>query len=357
MISRRPARTPLALSLLLPLLTLGAGCSRDGANAKTLPTLSVAIAPYQDIAMLVTAPAMGYDTTNGVKLDLKTMAWEDILTAVGSAGGTVDIGFGSLAEYLTKQENLNRGNVDSVLFIYPLYVYRGGGFASFNPRVPVIDLTSVRDSAKVRQFLSFRIGAQRNSIYEMILDGLAARVGDTKAVSRVHDTPLNEGLLAAEHGSIDVTAAGLTQLAEASKHGGRAVLIMDDLGFADITGLICRKSICEQKRAQIEAMIRAWFKSVDYVLTDLDHNSTFSLKYLVDKSATKYTLDQYKSALSQEYFPRTVDEARASFLTRGGRYDAAQIGAQMAEYLIRNSRVPSRPTLPTFLNVVTAPGR
>jgi ABC-type nitrate/sulfonate/bicarbonate transport system substrate-binding protein len=341
-----PPRIRRGTLVLLSAISTLVACRREHPDK-----LSVGIAPYQDIAMLVTAPAMGFDTANGVSLELKTMAWEEIPTAVASAAGAVDVGFGSLAEYLAKQDNLNRGASDPVLFIMPLYVYRGGGFISFNRDVPVVDSASVQNPAVARRFLSYRIGAQRNSIYEMILDRLASLAGDSTALRRMRDTPLNEGLLAAEQGSLDISAAGLTQLAEAEKRGGRPVLIMDDLGFADITGLMCRKSVCESKRVQIDALVRAWFQSVDYVMADLDRHSVHSLNYLRQNAATEYTMDQYKSALGQEYLPRTLVEARTSFLQAGGRYDAQRIGTQMADYLVRTGRASKRPTLPSYISV------
>jgi ABC-type transport system substrate-binding protein len=92
-----------------------------------LPTLTVAIAPYQDLAMLVNAPELKFDAKAGITLNLVTMAWEDILPAVASAGKTVDVGFGSYVEYLTKFAKINEGSDDPVIYIQPLYVYKGGG--------------------------------------------------------------------------------------------------------------------------------------------------------------------------------------------------------------------------------------
>jgi len=313
--------------------------------------LTVAISPYQDIAMLVAAPAQGFDTASGVSLDLRSMPWEEIPSSVASAAGAVDVGFASLAEYLTKQGRMNAGTTDSLLFIYPLYVYRGGGFVSFLPNVPVLDSVRLKDVATVRKFLSMRIGAQRNSIYEMIVDALGARVGDSTAATKIIDTQLNDGLLAAEKGSLDIAAAGLTQLAEAEKRGGRTVLRMDDLGFADITGLLVRRSVLDKKRPQIEGLIRAWFASVNFVMADIEKNSAASLVYLKRNAATQYTLEQYTSALAPEYLPTNIAEATASFITPGGRYDASQIANRMADYLVRTKKVSSRPIAPTYIHI------
>jgi ABC-type nitrate/sulfonate/bicarbonate transport system substrate-binding protein len=68
-------------------------CSPKPSNERS--PISVAIAPYQDLAMLVNAEAAGIAQKHGIKVTLVTMAWEDILPSVGSRGKTVDVGFGS----------------------------------------------------------------------------------------------------------------------------------------------------------------------------------------------------------------------------------------------------------------------
>ena len=347
---RKPVVGRVFRSALLGVLGIAILITASCGKPKRQP-LVVGIAPYQDLAMLVTATAMGFDTAQGVSLSLRTLAWEQILPAVASASGAVDVGFGSLAEYLAKEDALNANTSDSVLFVYPLYVYRGGGFVSFRREVPVIDTSALRDTLKLRKFLAFKIGAQKNSIYEMIVSDLAERAGLKSAAGLTIDVPLNEGLLGASSKSIDMSAVGLTQLAESRKRGARAVLVMDDLGIADVTGFICRKSVLVQRRAEVDALIRAWFQSTDYVLADLDTRSSHSLAYLRANAATKYTLEEYKDALAAEYFPRSLSEARAEFVSDRGRYSVTKIADRMAAFLAREGRVARRPMVPTIIVV------
>lgn len=348
----RVRRSSLLVASVGAVVLIASACSKERKQP-----LIVGIAPYQDLAMLVTAKSMGFDTSQGVSLELRTLAWEQILPAVASAGNAAEIGFGSLAEYLAKEHALNANTQDSLLFIYPLYVYRGGGFVTFRPQVPRLDSASLRDSVIVRKFLSYAIGAQKNSIYEMIISELGSRVGIRSSQIRMLDVPLNEGMLGANSKSLDITSVGLTQLAEARKRGGRAVLVMDDLGVADVTGFICRKSVLEARGSEVDALIRAWFQAVDYVLRDLDRNSGHSLAYLQANAATKYTLDEYKQALSAEYFPRSLAEADREFLSDSGRYNVKRISSQMAQFLFREGRVGTLPLMPLMRRVSGAPVR
>jgi ABC-type nitrate/sulfonate/bicarbonate transport system substrate-binding protein len=301
--------------------------------------------------MIVNAGPQNFDKKYGVDLRLLTLSWEEILPAVASASGGADVGFASLAEYLAKRDNLNHGATDPVLFIYPLYVYKGGGFITFNPSVPTLDQHSLTTATPVTEFLTKKIGAQKNSIYEMMVFTLARRANFDPKKIQLTDTPMNDGLLAAQQGSLDIASAGLTQSTEATKQSGRIVLTMEDLGFADITGLICKMSTLTQRRAEVEGLIRAWFDSVAFVLRDIDRNSAASLAYLNRTAATKYTLDQYKTALKQEYLPTTLSEAGQAFLSPQGQYSLGRISADMGAYLVSARGFSIAPDSPQPIDV------
>jgi ABC-type nitrate/sulfonate/bicarbonate transport system substrate-binding protein len=293
--------------------------------------------------MIVNAPTRGLDARNGIDLDLLTVSWEDILPAVASASGGVDVGFASLAEYLAKERGLNRRSRDPIRFFCPLYVYKGGAFISWTPGVPTLVGKGASDVKAAATFLNQRIGAQKNSIYDMVLHSLARRTGFPLSELKVVDIQLNDGLLATQSMSLDIAAAGLTQTTEAIKSGGRIVLRMEDLGFADITGLICRDSLLRTRRADVLGLVRSWFDSVAFVYADLRRNCTESLAYLKRSAATRYTFAEYERALSQEYIPRSPDEARSAFMSEDARFSIQRIADDMAVYL---SSVRGITTLP-----------
>ncbi len=308
--------------------------------------LRVAISPYQDIAMLVNVDHLGLEQKYGTEIELVTLGWEEILPAVASAGPGVDVGFGGYIEYLTKYENINAGSSDPVLFIYPLYVFKGGAFVTFDDEVPELNRTNIQDSPVVQEFLSYRFGAQQYSVYEMMLAHIAGLAGVPFDSLNVVDTPLDQGFLAARAGSIDIAEAGLTQLTETIRMGGRSVVTMEDIGFADLTGFIVKKSVYEARKGDVHNLVRMWFDSVDYVFADIDQNSQVSRDYLTRTASTRYSLDEYKSALSQEYLPRTLSEANSAFLNQNGPYSYERIGRTVADYLMRRGIVSAPPVLP-----------
>lgn len=308
--------------------------------------LRVAIAPYQDLAMLVNAAALGEYEKRGVRLELVTMAWEEILTSVASAGPTVDVGFGSYVEYLTKFAKLNQGRSDPIVYFQPLYVYKGGGFIALRPEVAPFSAADLGSSEKIARLRDLRIGAQKESLYDMLIYSVAARGGLSPSDLKVFDTPMNDGLLALEAGSLDISAAGLTQVTEAEKRGGGLVISMEDAGFADITGFICRKSTLDDRREDLEALVQMWFASVDFVMSDLKRNSSRSLAYLRANAATQYSFEEYEKALSQELLPRSVEELRSAVLKEGARYNFVRIGSEINSYLLSKKLVAQAAELP-----------
>jgi ABC-type nitrate/sulfonate/bicarbonate transport system substrate-binding protein len=288
-------------------------------------------------------------TKYGVSLHLITMAWEDILPAVASAGKTVDVGFGSLTEFLTKYSKLNGQNPDPVLFVQPLYLYKGGGFIAFDPKITPIDAAGLTNANTVSALLKYRIGAQKQSIYEMMIFTIARRATVPLSSLKLVDISMNDGLLALQSGSLDLTAAGLTQVAEARKRGGRMVLSMEDAGFADVTGFICRKSILDSKRPQIESLVRIWFDCVNYVMADLPKNSEHSLEYLRKSAATRYTFEEYASALGQEYLPRSLAELKSGMLAPGAKFEFPRLCREISDYLAENKVISDRPPIPSAL--------
>ncbi len=310
--------------------------------------LRIAIAPYQDLAMIVNAKPLGLEEKYGTQIEIVTLNWEDILPSIASAGRTVDIGFGSYIEYLTKYSNLNDDKSDPVLFIYPAYVFRGGAFVSFDDSISPIDDVSSASNDDIKTFLSYKIGAQKSSIYEMALFRLSELSGTDPKTLNLIDTPLDQGFLAAEQSSLDIATAGLTQLTEVKRRGGKVVLVMDDLQFADVTGFLVKESTWINRRVDVENAIRMWFDCVDYVYEDIDVNSAVSLEYLNAKASTRYTLDEYKAALSQEYLPRSIAEVQAEIVSQNGRYPYKSIGTTANQFLVSHGIVDEAAPIPIF---------
>jgi ABC-type nitrate/sulfonate/bicarbonate transport system substrate-binding protein len=192
------------------------------------------------------------------------------------------------------------------------------------------------------------MGAKHDSIFEMMLFYLAKTHGDDIKNLDIVDTPIEDGIDAAEKGRVDIAASGLTPLAEAESRGARAVLSMDDLGFADITGFVVKKSVYSRRRRDVDNVIVSWFASAAYVLADIDKNSKDSLAWLNRNSAAPISLAEFKKAIAQEYFPLTIGEARTQLIETSGRFSAWTIGRVANDYWIYKEQRKEPAPLPDF---------
>ena len=192
----RMKNTLLGVISVLALALALIACRSDDKPAQQASTpLRVGISAYQDIAMLTTYKSLGLDTKYGVQLDLVTLDWEKIVPSLASAGRTVDVGFGSLIEFLTKYQNINTEGTDPLVFVFPAYVFKGGGFVSFNNAVPNLDSQVPPPQNTVKRFFTFKVGAQKNSMFDMLLFSVSQRAGIPRDKVHIIDTTMSDGLL------------------------------------------------------------------------------------------------------------------------------------------------------------------
>jgi len=337
------------LAAILIAILAGVGITAFWSSSGSSP-LRLGLAPYQDLAMIVNIKPLGLDKKYNTQVELVTMGWEEILPSVATLGRGLDVGFASYVEYLTKYNNINAAGADPLLFVFPVYVFKGGAFVTFRDDVPQLTAANIRDKSIVSQFLNKKIGAQKSSLYDMMIFRLS-RLNDIDLKSvQLIDTPMDQGFLAAQQGSLDIASAGLTQLTETLRRGGRSVLTMDDLQFADFTGFVVKKSVYEKRKKEVDDLIRMWFDCVDFVYSDIDKNSKDSLAYLNGAASTRYTLEEYKLALSQEYLPRTLSEAKQEFLSENGKFPYQTIGRTAVDYLLLQGTVRVAPPIGPFID-------
>ncbi len=328
------SRLIIAISALIALVAVAAFFFQSPSSDEAL--LRVAISPYQDVAMLTVYKKLELEEKYGTRVNLVTLPWEEVQPSLASAGRTVDVGFGSLIEFLTKYPNINTENSDPLVYIFPTYVFKGGGFVTFNKDVPNLDQPPGFTADQVRKFFSFRIGAPKDSMWDMMIYSLARRSEVSVDKSKLLDVAQSDGFLAAEGGGLDIAAAGLTQRNEALVKGGRVVLTMERLGFADLTGIISRQSTLNRRRHDIENLIRMWFDSVNYVYSDIDQNSAIPIAYLDKTASTRYTVASYKQALEAEYLPRSIADANRDLVAPNGNFSIQRITSDISAYLIEN---------------------
>jgi ABC-type nitrate/sulfonate/bicarbonate transport system substrate-binding protein len=340
-----PQKTTLTALVLVVAFVLGIQvCAAQKETSRaTNSVLNVGIAPYQDMALLLNVAPLGLDKKHGFRLSLASTAWQDLTPIVASATPSVDVVFASLLQFITQEHSLNAASSDPVVFFYPAYVFTGGAFVTFNKDVPALSQADLADADKVKKFLTFRFAAQKTSSYEMLLSKLARQAGLTLKDIKLTDMGAEDGLLAADNGAVDVTSAGLTQKNEAIKRGGRVVLEMADMGQVDIAGFIAKRSTLQSKRQEIIAFLKAWPEAVAYTLSDIKNNSKHPLEYLRRRSSTRYTIEEFTRALSQEVLPMKLQDLENKVLAPGSQYDYRNVVDTAVAYYIETGQLKEPP--------------
>jgi ABC-type nitrate/sulfonate/bicarbonate transport system substrate-binding protein len=306
-------------------------------------TLKVAIAPYQDMALLMNKERENIEKKHDLKVEYTTLAWEDLTPTIASAGATVDIAFANITEFVTNERNINKNTEDPLVFIYPAYVFLGGSIVSLNPKMPVITQADLTNQAKLKEFLKFKFAAPEKSQFEQMLYVVAQKAGvDFKTVNVTH-IGMAEGLLATINGSIDASGAGLTQRNEAIEKGGKVVLDSADVNSFTIAGFVTKKSTLEAKRAEIEDFMKIWTDSIDYVFTDIDNRAAEPIAYLDAQSSTNYTVESFKNALAQEVFARNIGEVKTLMLDPGSKWDFVALQKSLTEFELANGIITEAP--------------
>jgi ABC-type nitrate/sulfonate/bicarbonate transport system substrate-binding protein len=289
--------------------------------------IRVALSPEPNQSMMANLLDPEFKTEHRTPVSLIPTPWPDIMQAVAS--GRADLGFATQIDLRARPQD----EKDPLQLVYPAFAFKDGGFVAYKAEVPELDRMMIRavQASTVWRWLDFRIGVQRDSIFEVMLFHLATTHGASfDKVNKVY-MQIEQGLPAAREDRVDIAPAGGIPPAE-KQRGARAVLTMADLGFADITAFIVRKSVYERRFRQIEAVIEMWFDSVNHVFSDLAANSKVSLAYLNSHAPKPYTAEEYRAKLSEEYFPRTRLKARAELIDRSGHFSVQTMGPVIDAY-------------------------
>jgi len=323
----------------------------DATKSDTNNVLRVGIAPYADLSILTNAKPLGIEKKYGIRLELLTMPWEELIPAVASAGETVDVTFASLSDYLAKEDYLNRQGSDPILFIYPTWNFHGGGFITFNEAVPEINAQTVKKPDIVKKFLTFKFGAQKYSCFHMLLWELARNAGIKLSGLSIMDTTVNDGLLAAENGDLDIASAGQSQQVEGLRRHGRIVLTMDNLGLTDMAGFVCKESTYRKRKQEINSLIKTWFDCTNYVLNDLEHHSGTMLAYLNTNSSAHFTVEELRETLAREYFPRSSNEVQKEIVSKDGKCSIEEATRLCNQYLFDTRTIKSAKPTPRIIKL------
>jgi ABC-type nitrate/sulfonate/bicarbonate transport system substrate-binding protein len=316
--------------LVLAILLIGLAIGIATWTTHSSSPIRYGISPFQDTAMPVVAEDLGLYKKAGLDVELRTVAWEDIVPSVASAGHTIDVGIGSINLFLPRAENIDVKGGGDVVFYFPLYVFKGASLVA-RKELSLLPLDQCLSRASgdkhaglalaAKQLQGLRVGVPKGTPYEQMLFALLKEAGmdPNKDIQR-RDVKLADALPALLRGDLDVIGAGVTQRTEAARHGHSAVVDMEGMGFAEIIGLVTTEHFAKTHPKELGKLTHVWFDSVHTLFSDVPRYSTGVLRYLSQNASTRYSLKEYQESLKLQEFPRSVEEARALMMRPDGRF-------------------------------------
>ena len=307
------------------------------------PTIRYGISPYQDTAIPVLSQSLGLFEEAGLHVELVNVAWDDIIPALASARNTVDVAIGSMNTLIPQAENLNVKGGGDVIFYAPFYLFKGIGFmvrkdsgiqslSVFLEKYPDDRDRAIREA--MLQLRGKRIGLPKGTADEQMLYSALKTAGMTMGDVDVRYVKFADALPAFLSGSLDVIATGVTQRTEVARHGHKLFMDGEQFGFVNVDGLMTTERFAKEHPEELQKIVDVWFKTVNALLDDTNTNAQPIIEYLDHTASTRYSLDEYKNAISLQEFPQSREESATLINHPSGKYYWKRIWDIMTNYLV-----------------------
>lgn len=351
--SSQMARTRLILrtAFLLPLAIIGAYLVFDALRGG----IQLAISPYQDTYLPKLAEEKGWFEMAGVSVRTVELAWGDVIPSVAGASQP-HVGITNLNTFLAAYEgNASLGR--ELVFFYPLFVFKGAavlvmrdsGLASVEDLVADSELD--RQAAVVEvanQLRGATIYATPNTEMEQVVLAGMKMAGLVRDVDYYLESLNPEDSLAtflSASGRNLAFSGGLTERTAAVRAGAKVLWEASDVLPPTIDGLVTTREFAESNYAELLTIVRVWFRTVQYIDSDINGRAPEYLSLLNTVAATSYTLDEFKEVWeSMEVFFLDPDEVARDVLSSDGEFYWEAAWQEIEAFLVQdNGLAPSVP--------------
>jgi NitT/TauT family transport system substrate-binding protein len=314
-------------------------------NAQTqTQTVSIryGITPYQDTALPVIADKQNWYASEGIRSQSVPLAWGEVPLALAS--NTIDVALYNFNSFLAPWSEIAAGGKNLVYYA-PLYVFKGNaimvrsdaGYKTSADAKNREDLIAV-----IQQLRGKRIGVTAGTEYEQIAIEALRLAGMTpgRDVTVINARP-EDALAAFIARDLDAFSAGLTERVEAKKRGGTELIVGSDVSFPVIDGLVTTETFAQRHADKLDALVRLFFRTIQYVEEDVPSRSEAVRQYLTERGSTKYSAEEYAIAWTFQFFPKNQTEAAQTFNEPSSSYYWKPIWAGVNEFLLKEGKIKS----------------
>jgi len=311
-----------AIPAVAVLLTL-AGCASSGPEKADdgLTTVTVGISPFQDTYLPIIGEEKGWFADAGLKVELKSLAWNSVMPAVIS--GEVDMAINNTTGVVSV------ANADpDVVYAYGWNPFTEGSALMIRPDggLKTVDAlekklgdhkkarTAAIESLKGKTIvttLSTDMGKQINDA----LDSVGLSASDVKFV----DMDPDAGLAAFLSGTGDAYLGGIPQRAKALDEGMEIGLSGPDLAAPPINGIVTKRDYVTAHEDSLLAFINVMHRIIRYCDAKTDECGQTITDSLNKETAAGLTLDGFKSYWQKiELYAPNAQAADSMILAKDG---------------------------------------
>jgi len=289
-----------------------------------ITTLRFGNMPYLDYGPWIVAEKMGYLEENFIKLDTTMFEVEQPLIEA-MLGGSIDAGAGADSPFVL----LAPKSKDKLLMVSVHSLFTGYSIMGRPDKVKTYDdfikegKTHEEALAEAcKQLKGKTIILPGGASFYPVLDTALNYAGLTQSDVKIIDMDPVEGAAAFLQGTGDFYSDGLPQRLRLEKEGMVNVVTGVQLGGGamDTAGLYVTKSLYEQKPEVVYGLLKAWYKSVEYIKSNPDKAIPIMIDWINQMSGAGMTIDDGKRFLKDLVLFPTYDEVNEWFFTKGSPY-------------------------------------
>lgn len=285
-------------------------------NSEALPSVRIAVTPYQDTTLMLYGIERGFFKEEGITLEVKDTTWNEQIEFV--VGGGSDIAMATLDEIVAKDKNLTMANRKLAYFL-PAWLFEGIIFAGRDDLQSYSELREqFNESEAKRKFVAQlkgkKIAVPEGGVYEQAIRKFIASADEDPETFSFVNAQLEAGINGLNDHDVAIAAAGIVERPEALRRGYKIALDSVDLDLIVITGFFCKHSFYKEHPELLSKFIKGWYRSVSAALENPKENYAVVSTYIDRRGAKAPTFEDMTTALKFQRIPESSSEAWDMFL-------------------------------------------
>lgn len=291
-IARLAAAAAAASSLLLVL----AGCSGPAGSQNSGTTkITVGISPFQDTYLPYIGQVKGWFTKAGYDVELKSLAWNSVMTAVAS--GSVDMAINNTTGVVSTAN----ANPD-IVYAYGWNPFTEGTALMIRPNGTLKSLDQLQkteskadaEKAVIEQLKGHTVVTTEGTDMGKALSVALARYKIPESAVKVVDMDTDAGLAAFLSGTGDAYIGGVPERAKALSEGMVVGVAGPALAPPAINGVVTTKSYLSSHQSAVLAFVNVMNRIIRYCDAKTDECGKTITDELNKSTAAGLTLDGFK---------------------------------------------------------------